>query len=320
MYANMRRLEWIRWQQMIKRQKLIVVGLCVAIVWVGVLAIGEYQRSDKFILTMLDIGQGDSFLLETPMGARFVVDGGPDPQRFRGALTQNMVFYHRGIHTMIATHGDEDHIGGLSGILGAFRVGAFKTIESVFDDPSDRRLRDHARAQGVASGFLYRGDVVYQEPDLRIRVLWPPKDLTILGRLAKDSNAQSIALRIDYKKASVLMMADIPKEVEDMLLHRFDPKDLQAQVLKLGHHGSITSSSEAFLDTVHPTIGLVSAGRFNRYGHPAPLVIDRLNGRSIHIARTDTQGAIALVSDGQSWSIHPMRTIWMIKRWFGLML
>jgi competence protein ComEC len=108
-------------------------------------------------------------------------------------------------------------------------------------------------------------------------------------------------MRLSYKDTSIMLMGDATAETEKLIISGTDPKNIASDILKLGHHGSRTSTSEEWLDVVAPTVAIVSAGENNSYGHPHPEVVDRLAERGIEVRQTGIDGTISYISDGQEW-------------------
>ncbi len=241
----------------------------------------------------LDIGQGDAIFIITPEGGQILIDGGPNNTVLRQLRTA-MPWWDRSIDVVVGTHFDKDHVGGLVDVLSRYRVGeALITINesgSVVKKTFKNRLVDN----GIKTTYVQAGER-YQLGEAVDLLVFSP---TAAARVA-DTNTSSIVLQLRYQDTSFLLTGDAPSEIEDYLVRRFGDQ-LQSQVLKLGHHGSRTSSSALFLAAVAPEYAIVSAGRNNSYGHPHPEVLERAVAAEIKILSTTEQGTIHLVSDGQT--------------------
>ncbi len=248
-------------------------------------------------VTFLDVGQGDATLIESPSGAQVLVDGGAD-SRVLSALGGVMGFFDRDIDMIVATHPDQDHIGGLIDVLIRYDVKAVLMTENMNDTPVyDAFVR--AVAEEGAAVYYARAGQTYDlgsgpAGSTTLTILFPDYDPTNL-----ESNTASIVARLMYGAGGYLLTGDSPSEIEEYLVHKLGSR-LRSDVLKVGHHGSRTSSSEAFVTAVQPTYAIVSAGKDNSYGHPHSEVIDRLILHGSTQKNTADLGSIFLESDGVS--------------------
>jgi competence protein ComEC len=297
-------LAWVvnRW-----RPALIAVAATALIAIEVVVCIYPFAprltRGD-FELTVLDVGQGDSLFAAFPDGRTMLIDGGGSLgfRRVAGARTgidigEEVVspyLWSRGlkrIDVVALTHPHEDHIGGLTAVLRNFRVGEL-WIGREEEVPALRALLELATAQGVHVVHQAQG-VSDDWGGADCSVLWPVRDSPPVS-----ANDDSMVLRVQDGELAWLLTGDIEKPVENALLADGEP--LEADFLKVPHHGSKTSSTEPFLAAVHPRYAAISVGANNAYGHPAPEVLERLAADSATIYRTDLDGAITSVSDGQT--------------------
>jgi competence protein ComEC len=248
-------------------------------------------------LTAIDVGQGDSLLVVLPDGRLMLIDAGgiatfgrrTKPKIDIGEDVVSPYLWNRGIQRLdivAMTHAHSDHAGGLPAILGSFRPRELWT-GAVPTGPEWTLIRDKAAELHIPIRSLHRGD---QFP--YIEVLAPSPDY-IAGKIAK--NNDSLVLRLHYGRHNFLLTGDAEKQVENDLTGM----RIHADVLKVGHHGSKTSSTPDFLDAVHPAFGIISAGYENSYGHPAPLTLEHLEERHIEPLRTDKLGLITIRSDGR---------------------
>ena len=250
----------------------------------------------------LDIGQGDSTLIVTPSGRQVLVDGGPDGDVTSQELADVLPGGDRSLDLMVMTHIDSDHSHGLLEVLDRYDVGGVATgtwpAEGVPDGEWERRLQHQDLAQvEVSEGYRIQLD-----EDVTLEVLNPPADHPF-----GDSNNDSVGLRLTYGRVSVLLAADMEEEAERRLVN--SRTELAGTVLKVGHHGSNTSSTQQFLDAVNPAIAVISAGTDNPYGHPAPEVLRRLEEAvgTENVYRTDAHGTVEVVSDGARFWVNKER-------------
>jgi len=239
----------------------------------------------------IDVGQGDAILLLVQPGATVLIDGGPR------AAGQTVVNYltERGVKELdlvIATHPHADHIGGLIDVLEAFKV---KRVIDSGQPHTTKTFDDYLTAverQVEAGHCVYEtpeGQIVQLASNVTLKVLGPDRDLSSL-------NDNSVVARVDFGKTSFLFTGDAEKEAEERLLAR--GVDLKADVLKVGHHGSSTSTSAAFLAAVAPAYAVICVGAGNSYGHPTEQTLNRLAAAGARIYRTDVSGHVVFTSDG----------------------
>lgn len=243
----------------------------------------------------LDVGQGDAAALRTPAGRWVVIDGGPrTPAGDAGRRIVVPFLRHEragGVAVVVATHGDADHLGGLPAVIGAFPPGL--VLEP--GEPLGRPLYLEFLGAVEASGARYRaaraGDRIVLD-GVTLEVLSPDSAWVALPL---DVNEHGVVLRVSYGSVRLLFQADAGLPVEARLAGRVGTVD----VLKVGHHGSRSATSDAWLSELAPREAVISVGRHNNYGHPAPEVLARLARHGITILRTDRDGTITFSTAGQ---------------------
>lgn len=245
-------------------------------------------------ITVLDVGQGDSILVEGDRGGRMLIDGGPDPDRLLIELDRRLAPWDRRIDVVVLTHPHEDHVAGLALLLSRYRIG--RVFEPGMRGPGPGYTAWSAaldRADAPARGRLVTGDRLAVD-DLRFDVLWPdpdrvPSEPPDNGRGINDV---SIVLLGDVDGRRVLLTGDVEDDVDPLLAARGLPA---IDFLKVAHHGSGTASTPAFLSVVQPQVAVVSAGADNPYGHPARSTLDHLAATGARVLRTDTDGSVEVV-------------------------
>lgn len=268
------------------------LGLALVLVWTAV-----FQAPDGYLhIYFLDVGQGDAIFLRTPSGRHILIDGGADGRTALQQVGRRMPFWERRLDVVMATHDDSDHIGGLIDVLDAYRV------DMAMDpglNPDDSELAkrwlegvDGAGAERVPASRGMR--LLITPEDLALEVVHPPADCA-----AEDigTNNCSLAVRVRYGACDVLLMADVERAGEKMMLR--EGGDFHADVLKVSHHGAAGGTSEHLLDTVSPALAVISVGAGNPFGHPAVPTLRRLEGRAIQVWRTDEDGTLELICDGE---------------------
>lgn len=240
----------------------------------------------------LDVGQGDSALIVTPSGVQVLVDGGPDASVLR-KLGEHMSFFDRTIDIVVGTHPDKDHIGGLIDVLKRYSVAKILTTENKGETSTSGLYNKLKKAEGAEILFARRGQTIVLDASTTLRILFPDSDPTDM-----ESNTSSIVFQLQYGSSTFMFTGDSPKNIEEYLVLA-EGEHLKSDVSKLGHHGSRTSSSQLYLDTVQPQFAIVSAGKNNKYGHPHVEVTDMLFNKHIEMLETSKEGTITMLSDGK---------------------
>ena len=263
------------------------------LLFLGALFYYQFQHLDLEVY-FLDVGQGDSILIKTPRGQTIVVDGGPD-NTLVYKLGRYLPFYQRSIDLIVATHPDSDHILGLNEVLKRYKVKYILLTGIEHQSATYQALLDLVAEKNIK--VLDPGQVRYISLSARsgLEIIFPFSSL--MGQTFADTNDASILARLIYGQFSVLLTGDATLKVEAEVLARGE--SVKADVLKVGHHGSDTSSGEEFLRAVSPQLAVISAGLNNKYGHPKPAVLDRLSALGIPILTTSQLGDIRVFSNGQ---------------------
>lgn len=271
---------------------LIVLVLANALVWLVL-----YQsREITLKVYFLDVGQGDAILVDTPSHKQLLIDGGRNKQ-IVSELGKILPFGDRILDVVIATHPDADHIGGLPEVVSRYDVGLLLESgvesENKIDDELDRRAVD----KGVRKLLARRGMRVSFGDGVVLRILFPDRDVT-----RWETNDASIVARLDYGESSFLFTGDSPIKIENTLINYSEESKelLDVDVLKVGHHGSRTSTSLSYAQTVSPEYAVISAGKGNRYGHPHKEVLEILSKVGTKVVSTMESGTIKFETDGKT--------------------
>jgi len=250
----------------------------------------------------LDIGQGDSILILSPGGYTMLIDGGNSSRDANEVIIPALHAYgYDELDFLVATHPDQDHIGGLVTVLQKVPVRyAVLTGQEHTTQTYEAFLKEISRLK--SAGQLTpikarRGTPLDFDPALKVEVLAPGDDVVETN----DTNNASIVIRLTYGAVSFLFTGDAENEEEAWILDQGG--DVQAQILKVSHHGGKTGTSEAWLNAVSPEVAVISVGADNHYGHPSSQVIERLARRKVKIYRTDQQGTITITTDGSGYQV-----------------
>jgi competence protein ComEC len=267
-----------------------VLAVGAALIWYGALQ----PQSDRLRVTVLDVGQGDAILIETPAGQRILVDGGPSGARIAQALGRALPPAERRIDLLVLTHAQDDHVTGFVEVLQRYEVGAALAGPLEGETAVYRAWREELSRAAVPLMSLQAGQWLEIGKGARIEVLAPSQES--LAGTNDDLNNNSVVLRLVYGGVSFLLTGDLAAEGEAALLD--GPFDLRSTVLKVAHHGSDGSTMPEFLDAVAPGIAVISAGAENSFGHPSPTTRLRLAG--VPLLRTDDNGDVHFETDGAS--------------------
>ncbi len=274
--------------------RVLVLALLVGIgVWAwlphGVTAV---MVSKELTVTFFDVGQGDAIHVATPDGYELLIDGGPTAAVLR-ELSRNRSFFDHDIDVVVATHPDSDHIAGLVDVFERYVVDYIVESGAQSDTATAAAFDDAARTEGARRILAKAGQIIQLGASTTVQILSPR------GNTSEwETNTASVVVRVVYGDTAFMLTGDAPTSIEEYLVRSYG-QQLRSDVLKLGHHGSKTSSSEVFLEAVHPVYAIVSAGVDNRYGHPHQEVLDRVAAQHIEIERTDERGAVTFKSNGK---------------------
>ncbi len=247
-----------------------------------------HSQNQKLKIVFFDVGQGDAMMISQDQN-QILIDGGPSGQREMEKLGKYIPFWDRKIEIVIATHPDQDHIGGLIDVMKNYKIGkvidnsaendsqVYKNYLEIIENKNIERLKGK---EGM--------NIKIKEANLEI--IYP--GLTLSSN-PKDTNSKSIVARLTYGENSFLFTGDFPIEKEFALIN--SSLDLNSRVLKVSHHGSKNATSAEFLDKVSPTDAIISSGKNNTYGHPAGELLERLKVKKINVLRTDERGDIEYI-------------------------
>lgn len=276
----------------------LILGCVVLVLTIVVLCIGHAlvreARAGMLTVSFLDVGQGDAVFISAPSGRQLLIDGGKNRAVIR-QLSRVMPWYDRSIDVVLATHPDADHIGGLPDVFARYDVDLVVHSSVQDAEGADAMAFDAAVAdEGVESIVAERGQTIDLGGGAYLEVLFPDRAVPLI-----ETNTGSVIVRVVYGETSFMLTGDSPKSIEEYLV-RLDADLLEADVLKVGHHGSRTSSSLAFVGFVAPEYAVYSRGCDNSYGHPHDEVKETFAKLSILTLDTCEEGTITFVSDGKT--------------------
>jgi|APSaa5957512622_1039677.scaffolds.fasta_scaffold17355_3 competence protein ComEC len=287
-----------------KLSKIIATLFILVLILLGIaindnfddVSVGDAQIDNDELLQVhfLDVGQGDSIYIRTPDEVDILIDGGPD-KNVLSELGKVMPFWDREIDVMILTHPHSDHVSGLVEVLRRFDVKQIYYTGVLHTAPDYLAWLDEIKKQGLDLKIVNEKFTLDLGEEIDLDFLWPLEDFT--NKKVDNLNNTSIVNLLRYKDTQMLFTGDAEIEVEEALLE--EEIDLAADLLKAGHHGSTTASSEEFLASVKPETVVIQCGQDNSFGHPHLRIIKRLQRLGIEIFRTDNDGMISVYSDGK---------------------
>jgi competence protein ComEC len=302
--------------------KMAAAGFVLALALVVAHPLSAGRPDGRLHVDFLDVGQGDAALVTMPDGTTLMIDGGGQPgfnnprrnasedeavepfERDRRGIGEAVVseyLWWRGlskIDYILATHADADHMEGLNDVARNFKVRGALVARTPQGDAEFARFDDTLQKERVPVLLIARGDSL-RFGAVTLEVLWPP---AVDNANAPSRNNDSIVLRLTCGERVFLLTGDIENEAEEMLTHA--PEELRSDVVKVAHHGSKTSSTEAFVAATRPTLAVISVGLFSIYGHPDKQVVERWRENGAQVLTTGQRGTVSVSTDGRDLRIE----------------
>ncbi len=273
-----------------------VLGLLVVISIVLWLAISHEERKGKLVFAVLDMGQGDALFIESPTGKQVLVDGGPDNTLMR-EISKVMPWYDRHIDMIVVTNPDKDHYEGFIPLMKKYSVDLVLEPGTTNKNDLYASLEKEISDKNIQKVIARRGQVIDLGGGAYLQILFPDRDISGLS-----SNDGSIVMKLVYGETSVMLQGDSTARIEDYLL-TLGTTTLKSTILKAGHHGSRTSSSEEYVHAVNPQWTVISSGISNDYGHPHKETVETMQKLKIPTYDTCNNGDIVFVSDGKTFAL-----------------
>lgn len=278
----------------------IITVLLIALVLLRLVPLFFREKADPNTLYVyvLDVGQSDAVLLRTGEAAMLIdAASATEEQALRTALLQYGV---KKLDHLVLTHPHEDHIGNARGVLDWLEVGEVLLPATSVEDDAYRIFCEEARARSTVS--VAGTGATFSLGKATVRVLLADGDVKTGADADKNVNNKGTVVRVEFGNRSLLFMGDAEKEAEAALLGLYTPSELQCDFLKVGHHGSSTSTTPAFLAATAPRFAAISCGKDNTYGFPHKEVMDGLAAMGAEIYRTDVGGTLVFCTDGESFN------------------
>ncbi len=278
-----------------------MVGMLGLVIMLAITAVYEVP-SENLKIRFCSVGQGDATVV-TKRSIQVVIDGGPN-DKVLDCLKREMPFWDRRIEVIILSHAQADHYKGLIELMRRFDVGL---LVAEIPDDANEELREVVKSLEEKRISVSHGEKIRLK-GLEFDVWWPEKKIKVEGKdgvveIAKeeDINERSVVVELVYGSLEVLFTGDLGSESEEELLNRGWVRDVD--VLKVGHHGSKYSSSREWLEKLSPELAVIEVGK-NSFGHPAQETLERLESVGAEVKRTDKDGEVVVVSDGERWWVE----------------
>jgi len=273
---------------------LFILGIAVVILAIPLFWL-YWQPAKNLEVDFLDVGQGDAELIKTPGGQNILIDGGPDSSIIK-QLGKNLAWWDKKIDLMILTHPHDDHVTGLIDVVKRYQVKQILYTGVVSNTPNYLTWLEQVRDKKIKIIIIDRPQTIALSGNCQLQVIYPLT--SFLDKTAANLNNSSLVAKLIYGQEKFLFLGDMEQVVEQELLT--NRADVGADVLKVAHHGSDSSSDEDFLSAVKPQIAVIEVGKNNDFGHPSLRVIKRLERAGAKILRTDQDGTIGILSDGKA--------------------
>ena len=268
------------------------------IVVAGLVSVAALTMPDeKLHVSFLDVGAGDAILIQTPAHQNILIDGGPSPEKVTLALGSKMPFWDRSLDLVVLTHPHSDHLAGLVEVLKRYQVKEVLYPDLGYHSPTYEEWLRVIKENDIKYTLAQAGQEIDLGEGVKVRVLNPR--VPLLTGTESDIDNNGVVLHLAMGKINFLFTADIQWEAEFELI--IQGASLSSTILKVAHHGADTSTTDEFLAVVNPQLVVIQTGADNKFGHPCPEIMERLEAKISpgHIFRTDKQGTIEFITDGE---------------------
>lgn len=276
---------------MSKKYQLLTIVLLLLVIDIFLIVLDVKYSKKLLTFTMLDVGQGDALYIESPTGTQILIDGGP-ARKITAELTKVMPPLDRSIDAIVITNPDADHIAGFVDILKNYEVGLVLEPGTKNSSKTFQNLKNEIANKKIGKILARRGMRLDLGGGAMLDILFPDRDVSNWT-----TNDGSVVARLVYGETAVMLMGDATSKTEKIILENIPAGRLDSDILKVGHHGSRSSTSRAWVEAVTPGQAFISSGKGNTYGHPHGEVLDTLTQIGAKILRTDQLGTITLKCD-----------------------
>jgi len=285
----------------------VFIGFVLLISLGGILVYQSAKFNDgKFHLVFCDVGQGDAIFLRTPKGLDILIDGGPDDSVL-SCLPRHMPFWDRDLELVMLTHPHADHLKGLISVARRYKIISFATENLKNDTVIFKALMDELKGENIKIKYLYAGDTFKLKDKVDLKIVGPSKEFLLRtsadGFIRESKEFANIEILLMFNNFSALLTGDSQKEELKKALRLASLAQGKISILQVPHHGSKTGLDSEILSFLKPELAVISVGK-NSYGHPAPEILKILRDMRIKVLRTDKDGDIEIVSDGEGWFVR----------------
>jgi competence protein ComEC len=274
-----------------------VLGILILVSIILWSVIIHENRNGLLTIAFLNIGQGDSIFIESPTGTQVLVDGGPNNNLMK-EISAVLPWYDRHIDMLVITNPDKDHFEGFISLLKKYKTDIVLEPGTQNKTGAYDFLEKEIMDKKISKILALRGQIIDLGGGAFLQILFPDRDISGLN-----PNDGSIIIRLVYGSTSVMLQGDSTANIEHYLVN-LDGENLKSTILKAGHHGSRTSSTEEYVKAVSSKWAIISAGKDNTYGHPHKEVLDILNKQKIISLATCSMGRIIFHSDGKEFTLQ----------------
>lgn len=275
------------------RQIIICLFLFISLLWYSSL----YLFDKNLHIYFLNVGQGDSQYVRKMNNFDLLIDGGPN-SRVISELGEVMPFWDHKIDYIMLSHPHADHVTGLIDVLKRYKIGQILATDAVSTTSEYIEFLNLVKEKHIPYRLVRQGDELTLDKNIKLSILWPNQ--SFYGREVSNLNNTSIVAKLTYDNFSTLFTGDAEVDVQKDLLQAITYK-LQANILKVPHHGSSNAADEDFINLVNPEVAVFTVGLNNMFGHPTLFTLDLLKNVNSQIYRTDQNGRIEIISDGQKF-------------------
>lgn len=255
-------------------------------------ALSLFDLSQPLSMSVLDVGQGDSILIQTPEYHNILIDAGPDSLAV-DQLGSRLSYFDKTIDLFILTHPHRDHHGGILDVMQKYDVKTVLLTGVHSGDPLYKAFLDKAKSDGISIIFNQNHQDIQVSPNVYLDILYPFEEQSLVGQDIDNDNNASIVARLIRRTDDgwhSLSMLTGDAEHEEELAILLSGQDLLSDILKVGHHGSRTATSDAFLAAVNPSIAVISAGEDNKFDHPHPEMLEKV--KDLEVYQTMVEGMV----------------------------
>ena len=274
----------------LKIHKALLFFIFIFIFVVSPIFLWAYSPKRVLEIDFLDIGQGDASLIKAPRGENILIDGGPD-SKILTCLSEELPWWDRTIDLMILTHPHNDHVSGLIDVLKTYKVKKIAYTGVLHNSPNFLTWLKLIKEKNISMVLIEKEQKINLGENCFLEVLYP--DTALFNSHVSNLNNSSIVNKLSCQNKTFLFTGDMESELEEKLLSK--KTNLHADVLKVGHHGSDTSSTENFLKAVNPQFAIIEVGKNNSFNHPNRRILKRFEKMGIKIYRTDLDGTVRVL-------------------------